>query len=243
MNEIPIELTRASKVCPGGIVAARDISLTIVPGETLALFGPNGAGKTTTIRLILGLAKPSSGVVRVFGRDPREAPARMRIGTMLQIAEIPASLTVREHVTLFSSNYPHPLPIDETLRLAAIDDLANRRSERLSGGQRQRLPFAIAICCDPDLLVLDEPTASLDIESRVALWDQIRLLAKRGKSIIFTTHYLAEADALADRIALISRGAIVADGSPAEIKARAGTAHLEVAYLTLTKTNVLEAAS
>ena len=243
MNEIPIELTRASKVCPGDIVAARDISLTIVPGETLALFGPNGAGKTTTIRLILGLAKPSSGVVRVFGRDPREAPARMRIGTMLQIAEIPASLTVREYVTLFSSYDPHPLPIDETLRLAAIDDLANRRSERLSGGQRQRLPFAIAICGDPDLLVLDEPTATLDIESRVALWDQIRLLAKRGKSIIFTTHYLAEADALADRIALISRGAIVADGSPAEIKARAGTAHLEVAYLTLTKTNVLEAAS
>lgn len=166
MNEIPIELTRESKVCPGGIVAARDISLTIVPGETLALFGPNGAGKTTTIRLILGLAKPSSGVVRVFGRDPRDAPARMRIGTMLQIAEIPASLTVREHVTLFSSYYPHPLPIDETLRLAAIDDLANRRSERLSGGQRQRLPFAIAICGDPDLLVLDEPTASLDRVAR-----------------------------------------------------------------------------
>ena len=135
-REIPIQLVGAGKTYPGGIPAVRDVSLKLFPGETVALLGPNGAGKTTTIRMILGIAKPSVGTIRVFGRDPRDSTARARIGTMLQIAEIPATLTVREHVTLFSSYYPHPLPIDETLHLAAIDDLANRRSERLSGGQR-----------------------------------------------------------------------------------------------------------
>ena len=242
-NEIPIQLLGAGKIYPGGIVAVRDVSLTLVPGETIALLGPNGAGKTTTIRMMLGIAKPSLGTVRVFGRDPRDAAARVRLGTMLQIAEIPAALTVREHVTLFSSYYPQPLPVDETLHLAAVDDFANRRSERLSGGQRQRLAFALAICGDPDVLVLDEPSANLDIESRAALWDQIRILAKRGKTIVFTTHYLAEADALADRIALISRGSIVVDGSAAEIKARAGTRELEAAYHRLTKSPQLDAVS
>ena len=242
MND-PIRLNGVSKVYPGGIVAVRDCTLHVPAGQTLAVLGPNGAGKTTTIRMILGLAKPSGGKVRVFGRDPRDADARARLGTMLQIAEMPASLTVREHITLFSSYYPRPFAIDETLRLADLESLANRRSERLSGGQRQRLAFALAICGDPDLLVLDEPTASLDIESRVALWDQIRILKNRGKTIVFTTHQLHEADALADRIALISRGAIVADGTPDAIKARAGTVELEAAYLTLTKFATLEASS
>jgi len=239
----PIRLNGVCKVYPGGIVAVRDCTMYVPAGQTLALLGPNGAGKTTTIRMILGLAKPSGGEVRVFGRDPRDADARARLGTMLQIAEMPASLTVREHITLFSSYYPRPFAIDETLRLADLESLANRRSERLSGGQRQRLAFALAICGDPDLLVLDEPTASLDIESRVALWDQIRILKNRGKTIVFTTHQLHEADALADRIALISRGAIVADGTPDAIKARAGTVELEAAYLTLTKFATLEASS
>lgn len=243
IDSIPVQLTGISKVYPGGIAAVREVSLTVAPGQTLALLGPNGAGKTTTIRMILGLVRPTVGTVRVFGRDPRDVATRLRIGTMLQIAELPASLSVREHITLFSAYYPQPLAIEETLRLAALDELADRRSERLSGGQRQRLAFALAICGDPDLLVLDEPTASLDIESRVALWEQIRVLAVRGKTIVFTTHQLAEADALADRIAFISRGSIVADGSPAEIKARAGTRELETAYLTLTKNVALEAAS
>lgn len=243
IDSIPVQLTGISKVYPGGIAAVREVSLTVAPGQTLALLGPNGAGKTTTIRTILGLVRPTVGTVRVFGRDPRDVATRLRIGTMLQIAELPASLSVREHITLFSAYYPQPLAIEETLRLAALDELADRRSERLSGGQRQRLAFALAICGDPDLLVLDEPTASLDIESRVALWNQIRVLAGRGKTIVFTTHQLAEADALADRIAFISRGSIVADGSPAEIKARAGTRELETAYLTLTKNVALEAAS
>jgi len=243
IDSIPVQLTDLSKVYPGGIAAVREVSLSVAPGQTLALLGPNGAGKTTTIRAILGLVRPTLGTVRVFGRDPRDVATRLRIGTMLQIAELPAGLTVREHITLFSAYYPQPLAIEETLRLAALDELADRRSERLSGGQRQRLAFALAICGDPDLLVLDEPTASLDIESRVALWEQIRVLAVRGKTIVFTTHQLAEADALADRIAFISRGSIVADGSPAEIKARAGTRELETAYLTLTKSVTLEVAS
>jgi ABC-2 type transport system ATP-binding protein len=244
MNDsIPVQLLGVGKIYKGGIVAVRDLSLTVAPGQTLALLGPNGAGKTTTIGMILGLLRPSAGAVRIFGRDPRESKNRVRIGTMLQFAEMPASLTVREHITLFSSYYPTPLPIEETMALAAISDLADRRSERLSGGQRQRLAFALAICGDPDLLVLDEPTASLDIESRVALWAQIRLLKARGKSIIFTTHHLQEADALAERIAFISRGAIVADGSPAEIKRAAGTLELESAYLALTKNARLEAVS
>jgi ABC-2 type transport system ATP-binding protein len=234
MND-PIRLSGVNKVYPGGIVAVRHCTLRVPAGQTIAVLGPNGAGKTTMIRMILGLARPSGGEVRVFGRDPRDADARVRVGTMLQIAEMPASLTVREHITLFSSYYPRPFAIEETLRLADLESLANRRSERLSGGQRQRLAFALAICGDPDLLVLDEPTASLDIESRVALWEQIRILKNRGNTIVFTTHQLHEADALADRIALISRGSIVADGTPDAIKARAGTAELEAAYLALTK--------
>jgi len=243
LDSTPVCLAGAGKVYPGGILAVRDVSLTVAPGQTLALLGPNGAGKTTTIRLILGLAAATTGVVRVFGRDPRDAAARVRIGTMLQVAEMPATLTVREHITLFSSYYPAPLDLGEVLRLAALEGLADRRAERLSGGQRQRLAFALAICGDPDLLVLDEPTANLDIESRVALWEQIRVLGARGKSILITTHHLAEADALADRIAFIARGAIVADGTPAEIKARAGTRELEAAYLTFTKPVAQEALS
>ena len=244
MNEsVPVQLDGAGKVYSGGVVAARNISLTVPAGQTMALLGPNGAGKTTTIRMILGLARPTTGTVGVFGRDPRDTAARERIGTMLQTAQIPSTLTVREHITLFSAYYRRPLAIAETLRTAALDDVANRRSERLSGGQRQRLAFALAICGDPDLLILDEPTANLDIESRVGLWEAIRTFARRGKTIIFTTHYLAEADAFAERIALISRGSIVADGSPAAIKASAGAAELEGAYLALTKSFALEAVS
>ena len=242
MNEaIPVQLDGAGKVYPGDVVAVRDLSLVVRAGQTIALLGPNGAGKTTTIRMILGLAKPTQGTVGVFGRDPRDSTARMRIGAMLQIAEMPATLTVREHIIQFSAYYPRPLAVAQTLRMAALEDVANRRSERLSGGQRQRLAFALAICGDPDLLVLDEPTANLDIESRVGLWDAIRTFASRGKTIIFTTHYLAEADAFAERIALISRGALVADGSPADIKASAGVSELEGAYLALTKSFAREA--
>jgi len=155
LDSVPVRLAGAAKVYPGGIVAVRDLSLTVAPGQTLALLGPNGAGKTTTIRMILGLAAPSSGVVRVFGRDPRDSAARARIGTMLQSAGMPGSLTVREHITLFSSYYPEPLAVDDVIALAALEGLANRRAQRLSGGQRQRLAFALAICGDPDLLVLD----------------------------------------------------------------------------------------
>jgi ABC-2 type transport system ATP-binding protein len=218
----------------GPVAALRDVTLSVAPGETLALLGPNGAGKTTAIRLLLGLQAPSAGTARIFGCDPREPRNRRRTGAMLQLSGIPATLTVREHVTLFSSYYPKPLPLAQTLEMASLDGITERRFGKLSGGQKQRLFFALAICGDPDILFLDEPTVGLDIETRQLMWAQIRGFAERGRSILLTTHYLGEADALADRVALIARGSIIVQGSLDAIKARAGTANLESAYLTLT---------
>jgi ABC-2 type transport system ATP-binding protein len=237
-----VRLAGASKIYPGGIVALRGLDLRVEAGETLALLGPNGAGKTTATKLMLGLIAPLSGVVQIFGENPRERRARVRIGAMLQVSNIPQVLTVREHVELFSSYYPQPLPIHETLALADLEGLEGRPFGRLSGGQKQRLFFALAICGDPDLLVLDEPSVGLDVESRAMMWDRIRTFKDRGCSIVLTTHYLAEADALADRVALITRGALVAEGTPSEIKTRAGTPELEAAYLALTKSAALEVA-
>lgn len=230
----PAQLDRAGKRY-GEVAALRDVSLTVSPGETLALLGPNGAGKTTAIRLLLGLIAPSAGTARVFGRDPRDVRNRRRSGAMLQVANIPATLTVREHVELFSSYYPKPLPLDETLAIAGLDALRKRRFGELSGGQRQRVFFALAICGDPEIVFLDEPTVGLDIETRQTLWDQIRHYVARGRSVLLTTHYLGEADALADRVALIRNGAIVAQGTTSDIKALAGTDDLERAYLALTR--------
>jgi ABC-2 type transport system ATP-binding protein len=238
-----VRLTDARKIYPGGVLALRGLDLQVAAGETLALLGPNGAGKTTATKLMLGLIAPSSGSVQIFGKSPRDRHVRTRIGAMLQVANIPATLTVREHLELFSSYYPHPLPVHETLALADLGGLEGRRFGRLSGGQKQRLFFALAICGDPDLLILDEPSVGLDVESRALMWDRIRTFKARGCSIVLTTHYLAEADALADRVALITSGMLVADGTPAEIKARAGTPELEAAYLALTRNAVLEIAS
>jgi ABC-2 type transport system ATP-binding protein len=218
----------------GTVAALRDVTLAVQPGETLALLGPNGAGKTTAIRLLLGIKRPTAGTARVFGKDPADGRNRTRSGAMLQVANIPQTLTVGEHVTLFSSYYPHPLPLAQTLRLAALEGYAQRRFGKLSGGEKRRLFFALAICGDPDILFLDEPTVGLDIETRQLLWLQIRAYVQRGRSVLLTTHYLGEADALADRIALITRGSIIAQGTPQNIKERAGTADLEAAYLTLT---------
>ncbi|WP_334270390.1 ABC transporter ATP-binding protein [Edaphobacter sp. HDX4] len=188
----------------------------------VALLGPNGAGKFTAVRLMLGLTTPTSGQVRIFGSDPRLALTRTRIGAMLQVARITETLKVREHIDLFSSYYPHPLPFAEIVRIAQLEGIEDRKFGQLSGGQKQRVLFAIALCGDPDLIFLDEPTVGLDIESRRGLWQQIRSLAARGKTVLLTTHYLEEADTLAHRIIVINKDRVVSEGTPVEIKSMSG---------------------
>jgi len=204
----------------GAVKALKDVHLSIRAGELLALLGPNGAGKTTAVKLLLGLASPNAGKVTVFGGDPVRPEVRMRIGAMLQVARVPETLRVREHVDLFSSYYLKPLPLDETLAIAGLESFKDRKFGDLSGGQRQRVLFALALCGDPDILFLDEPTVGLDVESRRTMWDQIRKLIARGKTVLLTTHYLQEADALADRVVVINKGEIIAEGTPAEIKSK-----------------------
>jgi ABC-2 type transport system ATP-binding protein len=211
-------LHKASKTF-GDVHALREVDFSIRAGELVALLGPNGAGKTTAVKLFLGLAKPTSGSANVFGGNPIEPEVRMRIGAMLQVAKVPETLRVREHIDLFSSYYPKPLSLAETLALGGLQDIKNRVFGDLSGGQKQRVLFALALCGDPDILFLDEPTVGLDVESRRLLWDEIRKLIDRGKTILLTTHYLEEADALADRVVVINHGKIIAEGTPAEIKA------------------------
>jgi ABC-2 type transport system ATP-binding protein len=211
-------LQRASKNF-GEVQALRQVDFAVRAGELVALLGPNVAGKTTAVKLFLGLAIPSTGTVNVFGGNPIHAEVRTRIGAMLQVAKVPETLRVREHIDLFSSYYPKPLPLAETLAMAGLQEIKNRVFGELSGGQRQRVLFALALCGDPDILFLDEPTVGLDVESRRILWEEIRKLIARGKSVLLTTHYLEEADALADRVVVINRGQIIAEGTPAEIKA------------------------
>ena len=218
--QFSVARTRKLTKTYGSVTALRNIDFELRRGELLALLGPNGAGKTTLVRMLLGLARPDSGSVTVFGADPRNEDMRYRVGAMLQVARVPETLKVREHIDLFSSYYPKPLPVAETLRIAGLEALENRRFGELSGGQRQRVLFGISICGDPDLLFLDEPTVGLDVEARRLMWTQIRNLVSRGKTILLTTHYLNEADALADRILVLQHGAIVAEGTPAEIKSR-----------------------
>ena len=204
----------------GSVAALRNVSLNVHGGELVSVLGPNGAGKTTAIKLLLGLAGPSAGTVNVFGGDPRNPRNRLRTGAMLQVARVPETLRVKEHIDLFSSYYPKPLPLAETLAAAGLKEIANRKFGELSGGQKHRVLFALAICGDPDLVFLDEPTVGLDVEARRTLWEEIRKLVARGKTVLLTTHYLQEADALSDRIVLINKGSIIAEGTPAEIKSR-----------------------
>ena len=207
----------------GPVEAVRGIDVAVAAGETVALLGPNGAGKSTTIDLLLGLQRPDRGTVKVFGRTPDEAVANGRVGVMLQAGGLLRELSVRELVTMMTSLYPRPLPVAETLELARLDDVADRRTEKLSGGQSQRVRFALARASDPDLLVLDEPTVGLDVEARQAFWETVRAFAARGKTVIFATHYLEEADEFADRAVLMARGKVVADGPPTEIKSMVGS--------------------
>jgi ABC-2 type transport system ATP-binding protein len=216
------ELDRVTKRY-GSVIALDDVSLTLAPRRVTALLGPNAAGKTTAVRLLLGLTRPSAGRVALFGIDPRLPLARRRTGVLLQIASVPETLRVREHVRLFRSYYPAPMSEDAVFEAAGIREIADRRFGELSGGQKQRVQFALAICGNPELLFLDEPTVGLDVQSRRAFWQQVRQLADAGCSILLTTHYLEEADALAHRIVVINGGRIVADGAPHEIKALAAS--------------------
>jgi ABC-2 type transport system ATP-binding protein len=202
----------------GRTEALRGFDLTLRRGEVVALLGPNGAGKTTAVRLLLGLISPDDGRVRVLGRDPRTTNARRRIGAMLQVARVPETLLVREHIALFRSYYPHPLSEAEVVRSAGLEGIENRKFGDLSGGQRQRVLFGLALCGNPDLVFLDEPTVGMDLQSRRRLWGEVRALAGSGKSVLLTTHYLEEADALANRVVVIDKGRLVRQGTPSEIK-------------------------
>ena len=202
----------------GDVTAVNDLTLQVAPGEIVAFLGPNGAGKTTTIDMMLGLARPNSGTVAIYGKLPAHAISRGEIAAVMQTGGLLKDFTVAETIAYTASLYPNSRPIAEVLDRAGIADIADRRVGKCSGGEQQRLRFAMALLSDPRLLILDEPTTGMDVEGRREFWQAIRQDATRGRTILFATHYLDEADAYADRIVLIRDGSIVADGTTAEIK-------------------------
>ncbi len=216
-----VELKNVSKQF-GNLKAVNDVSFDVASGEVVAFLGPNGAGKTTTISLMLGLRRPDSGTARIFSQDPQDPTARERVGVMLQDSDVPSTLRVSEALALIAGYYPKPLSVAKALEMADLTAKASNICSSLSGGQKKRLCFALSVIGNPDVLFLDEPTAALDVESRRGFWQQVSQFAEQGKTIILTTHYLEEADALAERIVVINQGSIVAQGSPAQIKARVG---------------------
>ena len=217
------ELVSASKTyetqdTPVHAVSAVD--LAVRPGELLAVLGPNGAGKTTALGMLTGLTAPTAGTARLFGRNPRDLAARRQMGVMLQSSGVPDTLRVRELLTAFRGYYPSPLPYGSVVEAAGLHGLDDRLFGTLSGGQQRRVLFGIAVCGDPRLVFVDEPTTGLDAEVRRTLWATLRELAGQGRGVVLTTHYLEEADALADRIVVLSEGRVIAQGTPAQIKAR-----------------------
>ncbi|MGK5742161.1 ABC transporter ATP-binding protein [Micromonospora sp. URMC 103] len=212
-----VELTGLTKTF-GAVTAVDGLSLRVEPGEVVAFLGPNGAGKTTTIDMLLGLARPDAGSARILGGAPADAIARGRVAAVLQTGGLLKDLTVGETVRLTAALYRHSRSADDVLERAGIADIADRMVGRCSGGQQQRLRFALALLPDPDLMVLDEPTTGMDVEGRREFWQALRRDAGAGRTVIFATHYLDEADAYADRIVLVRQGRIVADGTTAEIK-------------------------
>ncbi|MCU1415057.1 MAG: transporter ATP-binding protein [Microbacteriaceae bacterium] len=202
----------------GKVRAVDGISLRVEPGEIVAFLGPNGAGKTTTIDMLLGLSKPDTGTVSIYGQSPRSAIAHGLVSAVMQTGGLLQDVTVRETVQLTATLFAESRPVDEVLARAGILDIGDRMVKKCSGGQQQRLRFAMALLSDPGLLILDEPTTGMDVEGRREFWSSIRQDAARGRTVIFATHYLDEADAYADRIVLVAHGKVVADGSAAEIK-------------------------
>lgn len=219
MNTTPaIRLTGLRKTF-GALTAVDGVDLTIHRGEVVALLGPNGAGKSTTIDLALGLARPTSGDAELFGAPPIAAIREGRVGAMLQGGALLPTLTVAESVALVAAAHRRPLTVAEALERARCTEIARQRVSKLSGGQLQRARFAVAVVSDPDLLFLDEPTAAMDVEARRTFWQSMREFTDAGRTVVFATHYLDEADEYADRIVMMARGRIVADGTPAEVKA------------------------
>jgi ABC-2 type transport system ATP-binding protein len=216
--ETVASLSGITKRYANGVVALDELTLELKRGEIVALLGPNGAGKSTAVKLMMGLSAPTKGTVRVFGADPRQAGARSRTGVMLQVGKAPEMLRVREHISIFRGYFPQPMDYDAIVKAAGLEGIEERMFGELSGGQKQRVLFGIALAGDPDLVFLDEPTVGLDIEARRGMWAQIRSLAARGKTVLLTTHYLEEADALAHRIVVINKGRVVCSGTPAEVK-------------------------
>src|ERR1700681_1606160 len=204
----------------GSVEALKGVSIDIELGDVVAMLGPNGAGKTTSISLLLGLRKPTSGKALLFGLKPDDLNARSRVGVMLQESGIPTVLKVSELVDLFRSYYPKPMARDRAIAMAGLEEKANAQVKELSGGQKQRLYFALAVCGDPDVLFLDEPTVGMDVEGRRSFIERIAEFIQIGRTVVLTTHYLEEADQLAKRVIVIDRGLVISDASPQEIKSR-----------------------
>jgi ABC-2 type transport system ATP-binding protein len=213
-----IELERVTKMYKGK-KAVDDLTLKVEKGTVFALLGPNGAGKTTTISMILGMRQPTSGKVKLLGGDPKDIRVRDRIGAMLQDVSVIDSLKVAETINLFRSYYSKPQSLEQLLRISGLEKEKDKMASSLSGGQQRRLGFALAAAGDPEIIFLDEPTVGMDVTSRQLFWDTIRTMADKGRTVVLTTHYLEEADSLADRVVVINEGRIVADGTPSQIKA------------------------
>ena len=203
----------------GNTIALDGLDLHVQPGELLAVLGANGAGKTTAISLLLGLARPDRGTVKLFGQPPELIETRRAIGVMMQEVALAPELRVREHIDLISRYYAAPLTPEAAMDLTHTSALANRPYGKLSGGQKRQAQFAIAVCGRPKLLFLDEPTVGLDVQARELMWATLRQLVSSGTSIVLTTHYLEEAEALADRVAVLAKGRLIALGSVSEIRA------------------------
>jgi len=203
----------------GETIALAGLDIEVRAGELLAVLGPNGAGKTTAIALMLGLQRPDAGEVQLFGRSPYELSARRGVGVMMQEVMLPDALKVRELIAMTSAYYPDPLPLAETVALSGVAKIADRPYVKLSGGQKRQAQFALAICGRPRLLFLDEPTTGLDVNARETMWATLRGLVAGGTSIVLTTHYIEEAQALADRVVVMAKGRGVAEGTVAEMRA------------------------